>query len=183
MSEDNTELTPEKPIDGPPVSKEIRVAEVVFVLFLLLVTVTAIIESLTYSMTAARTPLVILTPLLLLIIGITVREIMAMRKDGAKLFETVKMAFQGQFPIFNKFLIFSLWLVFLIAMIVVLGHYVGVAIFIWLLMRPVGKEKNSLAIKVAVGTPLAIYGLFDLVLNLEMFPGILYQLWAGYDVF
>lgn len=178
---------PETPVKNDPVeipvSKEIRVAEVVFVLFLLALTVAAILESLTYSMTAARTPLVILTPLLLLVIGITVREIRAMQTDRARLTQTVKDALRGQYPKFNKFLVFSLWLVFLILLVAVVGHYVAVALFIWLLMRPVGKESNSLSIKVALGTPLAIYGLFDLVLNLEMFPGILYQLWAGYDVF
>lgn len=178
---------PETPVKNEPaempVSKEIRVAEVVFVLFLLGLTVAAILESLTYSITAARTPLVILTPLLLLVIGITVREIRAMRTDRARLTQTVKAAFRGQYPKFNKFLMFSLWLVFLILLVAVVGHYVAVALFIWLLMRPVGKESNSLSIKVALGTPLAIYGLFDLVLNLEMFPGILYQIWAGYDVF
>ncbi|MEX1216442.1 tripartite tricarboxylate transporter TctB family protein [Saccharospirillum sp.] len=165
------------------VTKEIRVAEVVFILFLLVVTIAAILESLTYSMTAARTPLVILTPLLLLIIGISVREIRAMKRESASLAETARNALAGQYRTLNQFIVFSLWLIFLIVMVIVLGQYLAIAIFTWLLMRPVGKESNSLSIKIALGLPLALYGLFDLVLNLEMFPGILYQLWAGYDVF
>jgi len=169
--------------DGTAVTREVRVAEVVFILFLLVVTMAAILESLTYSLTAARTPLVILTPLLLLILGISVREIRAMKRESASVTETVKRALAGQYPTLNKFFVFSLWLIFLISMVIVLGQYVAIALFTWLLMRPVGKESNSLSIKVALGLPLAIYGLFDLVLNLEMFPGILYQLWAGYDVF
>lgn len=181
---DETNLTEQRAEEqGADVSKEIRVAEVVFILFLLGVTVAAILESFTYSMTAARTPLVILIPLLLLIIGITVREIRVMRRDSASLVDTVKTALRGKYPKFQKFLAFALWLILLMIMVAILGHYVAVALFTWILMRPVGKETNALAIKVALGVPLAIFGLFDLVLGLEMFPGLIYQVWAGYDVF
>lgn len=183
LHNDDKKLVDESVEESKTTSKEMRVAEVVFSLFLLAVTVAAIFEAFTYSMTAARTPLVILVPLLLLVIGVTVREVRLMRHESASLTGTIKSAFNGEYKKFNQFIIFSLWLIFLIALIGVIGHYAGVAIFTWLLMRPVGKESNSLSIKVAIGVPIVIFVLFDVLLGLRMFPGVIYQVWAGYDIF
>ena len=170
--------------DGPQRDpRSLRVAELGFVLFLLLLTLGALAESMTYSLTAARTPLVILLPMLVLVLFLAWREIVAARTDVHDLVADIKAAFAGEYPKFNQFVRFTGWLVALILMVAVLGHYVAVGLFTYLLMRPVGGESRSLSLKIAIAMPVAIFLIFDVALGLRMFSGIFYQLWAGYDLF
>lgn len=160
-----------------------RVAELFFILFLAVLGFAALFESFTYSITASRTPLVILIPLLLLIILLAIREVRAVLADSTDVFGIAKKAIRGDYPQFKKFMQFSLWLMMLIAMVIVFGHYIAVGVFTFILMRLVAKEALSLSIKITMAVPVAIFLVFDLALSLNMFPGILYQLWAGYHIF
>lgn len=160
-----------------------RVAELCFIAFLAIVGFAALFEAFTYSITASRTPLVILVPLLLLIILLAFREGRAAIINSTDVLGIVRKAVRGGYPQFRKFVQFTLWLMVLIAMVIVLGHYIAVGVFTYILMRLVSKEAMSLSLKISLAVPFAIFLIFDLALGLNMFPGILYQLWAGYQIF
>jgi len=155
--------------------------ELCFSLFVGIVVLAAFISSLTYDFISARTPIVILIPLLILsIIQIkrawnAVSTELHLKADLANVFSLKNKEFNGIAGFFG-------WMVFLLGLIYVTGHYVGIAIFMFFLMHLVAEEKLSLSIIVSMVATIITYMLFEHLFSIELYRGLIFRIWAGYGI-
>lgn len=161
--------------------EEKRTLELCFILFCGLAVLAALIESLTYDFVAARAPLVVIVPLLILIV-LQIRRAWAAARDvdvGADL----RSALRGRNKEFNNVGGLLGWMVVLLVLIYVAGHYAGIAAFMFILLYMVSEEDLVLSISVPVIVTLVTYALFEYLFNIELYRGLIYRIWAGYGVF
>ncbi len=143
--------------------------ELVFILFTGLVVIAAFIAALNYDFVSARAPLVIMVPLLILI-GMQFNKIR--RQVGHDvLLKQLSHAFKGRNGKFNSVLRFIAYMTLLLLLIYVGGHYVGISVFMFVLMHWVSKERPILALLVSVGVTVLIYFLFEHGFNIELYRG------------
>jgi len=156
-------------------------AEVVFLVVIGVVVVLAFLEALTYSLVSARTPYVIMVPLLILI-AIQARRLWRVRAEfGIR--ERFSDALAGNTPQLNAVVKISAWLIVLVAMIAVFGHLAGVFVFSLILMRMLAGESWVLALAVAGMTTLFIFGVFEYVFNIELYRGLIVRYFLGFRDF
>jgi len=155
--------------------------EISFIIFIGVVIVAAFCQALTYDIVSARTPIVVMVPLLGLIGFQIYRSLKATRHApvGTDLLQAVK----GANPVFNKMLGFLGWLLLLLLLIFVAGHYAGIALFMFILMYLVAEEKLVLSLSITIIVTLLIFCLFEYVFSIELYRGLIYRIWAGYSVF
>ena len=143
--------------------------ELVFISFIGLVVIGAFIAALNYDFVSARAPLVIMAPLLILI-GMQFNKIR--RQVGYDvLLNELSHAFKGRNSKFNSVLRFIAYMTLLLLLIFVAGHYVGISVFMFVLMHRVSKERPILALLVSVGVTVLIYFLFEHGFNIELYRG------------
>lgn len=155
--------------------------ELIFSLFLGLVIVSAFITALTYDFVSARTPIVILIPLLILCM-VQIKRAWSASKDTdikADICKVIRM----QDSSFNSIAGFMAWMLVLLCLIFVAGHYAGIAAFMFMLLYMVSEEKLSISISIPVVVTLVIYVLFEHVFNIPLYRGMIYRVWAGYGIF
>ena len=105
--------------------------ELCFVAVVSLIVIAAFISALSYEFVSARTPIVIMVPLIILIGAQFVRAIKASRiVDVSSVLSTVA---KGNSKTFNRAAGLIGWMAFLLALIIVAGHYVGIAIVMFIL--------------------------------------------------
>ena len=85
-------------------------------------------------------------------------------------------AFKGRNSKFNSVLRFIAYMTLLLLLIYVAGHYVGVSVFMLVLMHWVTKERPILALLVSVGVTVLIYFLFEHGFNIELYRGYIPRL-------
>jgi hypothetical protein len=56
------------------------------------------------------------------------------------------------------------------------GHYIGISVFMFVLMRWIAKEKLWLSLAIAAGVTLLIFVLFEYGFNIELYRGYLFKL-------
>lgn len=140
----------------------------------------AFLRALTYDIVSARPPLVILTPLLVLV-GVRLRRLwLASHTSGIK--SALRRLVAGENRQYAKAGELFAWIFLLLAFIYLGGHYLGIAVFMFLLMRGVAGEPVVLSAWVAVVVTLGLYLLFELGFEIELYRGLIYRIWAGYDV-
>jgi uncharacterized membrane protein len=161
--------------------KSYSTLEICFSLFVGIVVLSAFISALTYDFVSARTPIVILIPLLILS-GIQIKRAwnaasgdMHLKADLVNVFSLKNREFNGIAGFFG-------WMVFLLILIFVTGHYAGMAIFMFFLMNLVAEEKLSLSIFIAVVVTVIIYMLFEHLFNIELYRGLIFRIWTGYGI-
>lgn len=180
MSEDPRQQDPEH--GGDSAEKGTNAAlEVSFILFIGVVIVAAFCTALTYDIVSARTPIVIMVPLLGLIGFQIYRSLNSTRHASAG--TDLMHAIKGANPVFNKLLGFLGWLLLLLLLIFVAGHYAGIALFMFILMYLVAEEDLVLSLSITAIVTLLIYCLFEYVFSIELYRGLIYRIWAGYSVF
>lgn len=157
--------------------------ELCFSLFILLVVLSGFLSALTYDMVSARTPLVIMAPLLILTILEVRRSWKAAAAANVNVTAHLSEVFGLKNPEFNQRAGFFLWMVVLLLLIFVAGHYAGIAAFIFMMLHMVADEKPGLSVAIACSTSLLLYLLFELVFSMELYRGLIYRIWAGYSVF
>ena len=155
--------------------------ELCFSLFILLVVLGGFLSAWTYDMISARTPLIIMAPLILL----TILEVRRAWKAaaGINVMANIMDSLTGKNSDFNKRIGFFGWMVILLLLIFIAGHYAGIAAFIFMMLHMVADEKPGLSLAIAGGTTLLVYVLFELVFSMELYRGLIYRIWAGYSVF
>jgi hypothetical protein len=155
--------------------------EVCFLSFVGIIAVIAFLEAFSYKIVSSRTPFVIMVPLLILI------AVQALRLWGARSeFDPVariSTALRGGNANLNKVVSFSGWLLALIVIITVLGHYVGMFLFCAILMKFAGGESWKVTLTVAAGTTLFIFGVFELIFNIDLYRGLVLRWFQGYRDF
>lgn len=157
------------------------VLEVCFLAVLGIVVLAAFIEAMTYPLVSSRTPFVIMVPLLGLI-AFQSRRLLRV-PDKPRIRRRVGIAVNGGSHLFRKVMGMLGWFVMLMALIVVAGHYVGIAAFVLLLTAYAGREKLMLAIILTVATTLILYVVFEHGFNIELYRGLIWRYYAGYRVF
>ncbi len=143
--------------------------ELVFISFIGLVVIGAFIAALNYDFVSARAPLVIMAPLPILI-GMQFNKIR--RQVGYDvLLNQLSHAFKGRNSKFNSVLRFIAYMTLLLLLIYVAGHYVGISVFMFVLMHWVSRERPILALLVSIGVTVLIYFLFEHGFNIELYRG------------
>jgi len=157
------------------------VLELVFISFIGLVVIGAFIAALNYDFVSARAPLVVMVPLLILI-GMQFNKT---RKQAEQQFVLGQLtqALRGRNSNFNSVLRFVAFMTFLLLLIYVAGHYVGISVFMFVLMHWVSKERPILALLVSVGVTVLIYFLFEHGFNIELYRGYIPRLLGSYGLF
>lgn len=165
--------------EGP--SRNTAALDLCFILAVGALMIAAFISALTYDFVSARTPIVILIPLLIMI------AIQVKKSYHAGGFADISHAFsevmQGKNPEFNGVAAFFGWLVLLLSLIFLVGHYAGMAIFMFMLLHVVAEEKLGLSLTISIVVTLVIYLLFEQVFSIALDRGLVYQVWNGYSIF
>lgn len=157
---------------GEPVPANAKpVAEFIFIVAVGLITLAAFFAALGYELVSARTPLTILVPMLILI-GVQFRRVQK-KVTVADLRGELRRVVSGQRPRFRETFVLMFWMIFLIAVIWLVGHFAGMAVFMFVMLRVVGKQSMLMSVGVTAGVTIAIYVLFTHVFNLELYRGLL----------
>lgn len=154
--------------------------ELCFTIVIGVLVAAAFVRSLTYDFVSARTPLVILVPLLILT-GVQLKRIWG-SSDLNEIKSTLSGVLKLQNKEFNSIAGFFLWMIFLLILIFVTGHYVGIAVFMFFLMNMVAEEKLSLSLIISILVTVAIYMLFEHLFNIELYRGLIFRIWMGYGI-
>ena len=152
--------------------------ELFFVVLIGLAFVAALIAALNYDFVSARTPLVILVPLLILIGAQINRTRKATNAKAIK--SSLSHVAAGKDRKFNMAAGMSGWIVMLMLLIFFAGHYVGVASFMYILLNVISKESKLLSALVSTGVTATLYVLFEIGFNIELYRGLIYNLLSGY---
>lgn len=152
--------------------------ELFFVVLIGLAFSAALVAALGYAFVSARTPLVILIPLLLLIGA----QINRTRKatDVTTILSDLSQVMRGKNRKFNTVASMVGWIVMLMLLIFVAGHYVGVATFMYFLLNLISKESKLLSALVSTGVTAILYILFEIGFNIELYRGLIYNFLSGY---
>lgn len=154
--------------------------EMCFISLVGIAVISAFIAALGYDFVSARTPLCIMVPLLILI-GVQfnrTRKAVHVKAVLSDLSQVIK----GRNESFNSVAGFVGWMVLLLLLILVTGHYAGIAVFMFILLRLIARESMLLSLILSVGVTVIIYVLFEHGFNIELYRGLFYKLWFGYDV-
>jgi len=152
--------------------------ELFFVVLIGLAFVAALIAALNYDFVSARTPLVILVPLLILI-GAQINR--TRKATNAKAIQSsLSRVATGKVRKFNMVAGMSGWIVMLMLLIFFAGHYVGVATFMYILLNVISKESKLLSALVSTGVTAILYVLFEIGFNIELYRGLIYNFLSGY---
>lgn len=152
--------------------------ELFFIVLIGLAFVAAFIAALNYDFVSARTPLVILVPLLILI-GAQINR--TRKATNAKTIQSsLSRVATGKDRKFNMVAGISGWIVMLMLLIFFAGHYVGVATFMYILLNVISKESKLLSALVSTGVTAILFVLFEIGFNIELYRGLLYSFLSGY---
>ena len=158
-----------------------RSLEIAFLLFVGIMVLMAFVQAFSYQLVSARTPFVIMVPLLILI-GV---QGLRLRREGAVSDVTsgLTQALRGGNPVFTK--LFILTLVFFgdIAAIFLFGHYVGLFVLTFTLMWVIARENFWVSLLISVLIPVLLYLLFEYLFHIDLYRGLLVRWYLGYKVF
>ena len=175
MHDEQDLATTDSAVDAQTESNRIAL-ELYFIAVISLIVVAAFISALGYEFVSARTPIVIMVPLIILIGVQFVRTIKASRTvDVRSVSSTVA---KGNNKTFNQAVGFISWMTLLLALIVVAGHYVGIAIVVFILLRFISKEEILFSVVLSAGVTIIIFLLFELGFDIELHRGAILRFWA-----
>jgi len=152
--------------------------ELFFIVLIGLAFVAALIAALNYDFVSARTPLVILVPLLILIGAQINRTRIATNAKAIK--SSLSRVAAGKDRKFKMIAGIVGLIVMLMLLIFVAGHYVGVATFMYVLLNVISKESKLLSALVSTGVTVVLYVLFEIGFNIELYRGLIFNFLSGY---
>ncbi len=155
--------------------------ELMFISIVGLIIVGAFIVALNYDFVSARAPLVIMVPLLILIAMqfIKIRR----RAEHHVVAMQLSQALSGRSSEFNAVLRFVAFMTILLLLIYVAGHYVGISLFMFVMMYRISREHPIFALLVSIGMTVLIYFLFEYGFNIQLYRGYLARLLGSYGLF
>ena len=143
-------------------------------------TLAALIAAIGYDFSSSRPLFVILVPLIFLVLVQIYRTMK--QGDIETSLNVIKAAFGGQIIDFAVSVKFFMLLLALLVCIYILGHYAGLILAMFYLIRVHGGESMKISLIVPIITAVALFALFDLVFSIELFQGQLYRYFAGYRI-
>ncbi|MBL1435043.1 MAG: hypothetical protein COB08_002435 [Rhodobacteraceae bacterium] len=183
MTVDVENQTPEHEEDNMAAVRQERTftLELVFVGVLILIVLAAILEAFTYQLVSSRTPFVAMVPLIILLVFQFFR---LLRKGSGETFmRVISQARQKALPELNKVLGFVGWVALLFVTILIFGHYVGIVLFMFLLMRVVAKERLVLTLIIVFCITAILFVLFEYGFDIKLYRGLIHRYFSGYRVF
>lgn len=158
-----------------------KASELLFVAFLAITAIAALIAMLSYSFIAARPPLVITIPLLILILVHGFK--LYLKPPSIAFFKELEILFLGgERGSYQVIAIFA-WMVVFLLFVVIFGHYPGMFVFIFVLMKFISGEATKLSLSVSLGATGFIYLIFTFVLGIGLYDGVIYMFYQGYQIF
>jgi hypothetical protein len=144
-----------------------------------LVVAAAFIAALSYDFISARAPIVVMVPLLLLVsIQINrARRLVDIRGISTLLAE----AASGRYKNLNVVGGFIGLMVLVLLLIYALGHYIGISVFMLVLLRLMAGESWRLSVALTVCVSLSMYLLFEHGFSIELYRGLLYDMLLRYE--
>jgi len=146
-----------------------------------LIFVAALVGALNYEFIPASTPVFILIPLLVLT-GVQInsaRRVLQTSRTSVKL--------PGSSVSENNYMARAVmlvaWTVLLLGLIILAGHYAGIALFMFMLLRQDSKNDWVFALAVATVTTLVLFILFEIGFDIELYRGLIYRALVGYKVY
>jgi len=155
--------------------------EVCFVALIGILVIAAFFEATTYKLVSSRTPFVIMVPLIILLVIQMIRLLEV--GSVSSVTQRVGASIKGQIPSITKNVSLLSWLTALLATIVIAGHYIGIAAFVFVLTRVLSREALRPALWVTAGTTVLLFITFELGFDIELYRGLIYRYFAGYRVF
>jgi hypothetical protein len=143
-------------------------------------TLAALIAAIGYDFSSSRPLFVILVPLIFLVLVQIYRTMK--QGDIETSLNVIKAALGGQIVDFAVSVKFFMLLLALLVCIYILGHYAGLILAMFYLIRVHGGESMKISLIVPIITAVALFALFDLVFSIELFQGQLYRYFAGYRI-
>jgi len=143
-------------------------------------TLAALIAAIGYDFSSSRPLFVILVPLMFLVLVQIYRTMK--QGDIETSLNVIKAALGGQIVDFAVSVKFFMLLLALLVCIYILGHYAGLILAMFYLIRVHGGESMKISLIVPIITAVALFALFDLVFSIELFQGQLYRYFAGYRI-
>lgn len=147
--------------------------ELLFISFVGIVILGAFITSLTYDLVSARTPLCIMVPLLILVGLQFNRSRKSATRTGFK--ADLQPVLKGKDLNFNAVMALIGWMALFLVLIYAGGHYAGMVVFVFVLLRFVSKESLRLSLSVTAVLTLSIYLLFEHLFRIELYRGLIYD--------
>ncbi len=142
-----------------------------------LIVLAAFVTALGYEFVSARTPIVIMVPLLVLIAVQFFRSLGAVRKVDAG--AVISAVAKGSDRMVNRTTGFIGWMIVFLALIVAVGHYAAIALVMFILLRLVSKERLALSLALTLGMTISIYLVFELGFDIDLHRGAIARMLAG----
>lgn len=156
--------------------KRRAITELLFGIFLLALLIVLFVMVMTYQPVARRAPLTVMIPLFVMLAAqlfIFYRRLKKLQshqindgKTEISIFKTRKL---------RKVLVITLFIISLMALIYLLGHVIGMAIFLIVFLRLVSRERWVLSLALGIGVPVALYLVFEKLLHIMVYPGIIHR--------
>jgi hypothetical protein len=162
-------------------NKNLAALDLCFILMIGALMSGAFISALTYDFVSARTPIVIMIPMLIMI-AIQIKK--SFKAAGfADIAHSFNELIRGKYSEFNGVAGFFGWMLLLLLWIFLAGHYAGMMLFMFMLLYLLAEEKLILSLSISVIVTLVIYLLFEQIFNIALNRGLVYQVWNGYSLF
>jgi putative tricarboxylic transport membrane protein len=153
--------------------------ETYLIAFAGLIFLAALVTAFGYRAIPARTPIFILIPLLLLTVLQIIRSIRA-ANSGAD------SADGGAVTAADMHLLKAMklvgWTVLLLLLIILAGHYAGVALFMFILLKFVAGKETLFSLAVTAVVTCILFFLFELGFGIELYRGLIFRGLSGYQL-
>lgn len=174
---DSNTTIPEKESEN---SKDL-VLDIIFCAILAIMVIVFSAQAVGYRAESARAPFVAMVPLAILL---TINLVRLGRASSITRLRSQTWKQLGEEGTeLKKLMLFVLWLVLCVGAIYLVGHYAGVFLFLLFFLRIMSKERWMLTGILSVGMTTMVYVLFEVVLGIQLYRGVIYMIWRGYQVF
>jgi hypothetical protein len=146
-----------------------------FCLILLVLLAVFFIAASGYKPVTRRAPLLVMIPLAFMLL-IEALKIIQKLRSLKRVDPTLSLVPKIDRHKLRKAAQILVWLIVLLGMIYVGGHIGGIAIFLLIFLKFVSRESWKITIGVSVGMTVGLFFLFEKILNVLLYRGIIYEI-------
>ena len=159
--------------------KRVLRAELWFCLFLIMLLGVFFLAASGCNPVSIRAPLIVMIPLGAMLLGQLLIAVKNLRQASDSQSEKEGQQ-KDNSQATRRAVQIILWLVLLLGMIYLGGHLAGIAVFLFLFLRFVCKDPWRTAIYVGAGTAAGLYLLFERVLMIPLYQGVVYLTFSNW---
>jgi hypothetical protein len=130
------------------------------------------VATIDYKPVARRAPLVIMLPFTVMVIVQTILQVKQTRPFISQMIAFIRWPTIDKKKMGKGFQIVW-WMSLLMLMVYLLGHLFGTALFLVLFLRLVSHERWVLSLSLSLGITATLYILFEVILKIILYPGII----------